>query len=153
MSGRKSVRDKRRAESVSDSKTQSKVSSKSRNASTSDTTIMLQETTTKLRTLSTNSSGGVSRQNSKKKGSGARSRLSSNEDPIPDLFESSYGEESKKIVVLSERRQIRNEITSNVKAKEAERAERAELQAMKEKANKIEANERFYFFIKSSVVF
>ena len=123
----------------------SKVNTKSRNASTSDTTMMLQETTTKLRTLSTSSSGGVSRQNSKK-GGGARSRLSSsNEEPSPDLFDSGYGEESKKMVVLSERRQIRNEITSNVKAKEAERAELAELLAMKEKANKIEANERFYF--------
>ena len=115
--------------------------------------MILQDTTTKLRTSSTSGSGGVSRQNSKKKGGGARSRLSSNEDPIPDLFESSYGEESKKMVVLSERRQIRNEITSNVKAKEAERAERAELLAMKEKANKIEANERFYFVMKSSIVF
>ena len=91
--------------------------------------------------MSANNGNGISRQGSKKSG-GSRSRLSSsNDEPTPDMFqESSNPEAGKKIVILSERRQIRNEITSNVKAR---KAEQAELQAIKEKTNKTENVERY----------
>ena len=141
VSGRKSSRDKRRSESTSDNTTQLKINSKSRHASTSDTTNTLQESSNKLSAMAANNGNGVSRQGSKKSG-GSRSRLSSsNDEPTPDMFqESSNPEAGKKIVILSERRQIRNEITSNVKAR---KAEQAELQAIKEKTNKTENVERY----------
>ena len=100
--------------------------------------MLLQESSNQLNGLAPCSSG-LSRQSSKKAG-GSRSRLSSsNEEPVPDMFEIGSGEEAKKVMVLSERRQIRNEITSNVKAKQAEKAE---LLAMKEKATKAEGIDR-----------
>ena len=101
--------------------------------------------------MAANNGNGVSRQGSKKSG-GSRSRLSSsNDEPTPDMFqESSNPDAGKKIVILSERRQIRNEITSNVKAR---KAEQAEIQAIKEKTNKTENVERYLYNLKATLMF
>ena len=149
VSSRKSSRDKKRSESTSDTTTHLKINSKTRNASTSDTPNTLLESSNKLNAMAANNS--VSRQGSKKSG-GSRSRLSSsNDEPTPDMFqESSNPEAGKKIVILSERRQIRNEITSNVKAR---KAEQAEIQAIKEKTNKTENVERYMFKLNLLLLF
>ena len=149
VSSRKSSRDKKRSESTSDTTTHLKINSKTRNASTSDTTNTLLESSNKLNAMTANNS--MSRQGSKKSG-GSRSRLSSsNDEPTPDMFqESSNPEAGKKIVILSERRQIRNEITSNVKAR---KAEQAEIQAIKEKTNKTENVERYMYKLNGILLF
>ena len=138
--GKKSHRDRKRGESVSDVPNQPKTNPRSRNASTSDTAMLLKESSKQLSAIE-RLEKGLSRQSSKK-GGASRSRLSSsNEEPTPDMFESKV-DEAKKVVVLSTRRQHRIETTNNVKAKQAEKAEILALKEKAEKANKTEGIDR-----------